>query len=67
MKRHFILDEGKVYENKNGGAYRCIGMRNDFAYLVNVKSHWRFIAHTITMYDDGTIEWDYSTNGFFEK
>ena len=67
MKRHAVLEVGKTYKNRGGGEFRCLAALTDDKYvLVNVKSHWRLTAHTITMYDDGTIEWDYSTDGFFE-
>lgn len=67
MKRHTILEVGKVYKNRGGGEFLCLGpYEGDSFCLVNIKSHWRFIAHTITTYDDATIEWDYSSHGFFE-
>ena len=31
--------------------------------MKRVKDGWTLEAHTITMYEDGTIEWDYSTGG----
>lgn len=33
--------------------------------MENVRTGWIFWAHVITMYEDGTIEWDYSTVGSF--
>ena len=67
MKRNTVLEIGKVYKNRGGGEFRCLDSYNDDSFcLVNTKSHWRLTAHNITMYDDGTIEWDYSSNGFFE-
>lgn len=35
------------------------------AQMTNVKSGWSFIACGLLMYEDGTIEWDYSKNGHF--
>ena len=67
MKRHAILEVGKVYKNRGGGKFLCLDPLSDDSFcLVNIESHWRFTAHTITLYDDGTIEWDYSAHGFFE-
>uniref|UniRef100_UPI003FF0DD19 hypothetical protein n=1 Tax=Dysosmobacter welbionis TaxID=2093857 RepID=UPI003FF0DD19 len=31
--------------------------------MKRVKDGWTLEAHTITMYEDGAIEWDYSTGG----
>ncbi len=66
MTRHARLTEGKVYRNRNGGDYLCRIVLRDGAILVNTASGWQLEAHTITRYDDGTIEWDYSTGGHFE-
>lgn len=66
MERHARLTEGKVYRNKNGGEYLCRIVLRDGAILVNTASGWQLEAHTVTKYDDGTIEWDYSTGGHFE-
>ena len=69
MKRHAALEKGNQYKNKNGNSVfecrdACAG--GDAYVLINLNSRWTFIAHIITMYDDGTIEWDYSTGGHFE-
>lgn len=68
MKRHATLEKGKQYKNKNGTSiFECRDTCPGDAYvLMNLNSRWTFIAHIITMYDDGTIEWDYSTGGRFE-
>lgn len=39
----------------------------DCSYLERVKDAWVLVAHVITMYEDGTIEWDYSTGGHFPR
>lgn len=67
MTRHATLTPGKVYTNKGGGEFLCEKVLSDGAIMTNVKSGWCSEAHTITMYDDGTIEWDYSTGGYFKK
>ena len=63
---------GTTYINKNGGAYLCgVIWKNDTpepsycASMTNIASGWTFIAHGITQYADGSIEWDYSTGGRF--
>lgn len=67
MKRHAALTEGKTYENKSGGSYLCMAQCEDGAIVKNTASGWTCHAHVITMYDDGTIEWDYSTDGHFAR
>lgn len=67
MYRGFELKAGATYKNKNGIAYKCVGRTGaDRFVLRSVSSGWTFTAVTITAYDDGAIEWDYSTGGRFE-
>lgn len=63
--RHAKLQEGQTYTNRGGGTFRCLGVTTDGAIVQNVNSGWRCFAHVITMYEDGTIEWDFSTGGSF--
>ena len=35
--------------------------------LQSVHSGWTFTAHGTKIYPDGSIEWDFSTNGRFEN
>ena len=37
------------------------------AKLQNVVSGWTFTAQGVNMYADGTIDWDFSTDGHFVK
>ena len=67
MRRNIQLLPGAVYENKGGGFYKCLRTMPDGAVMRNQKSGWQFVAHVITMYEDGTIEWDYSTGGDFRE
>ncbi|MDE6021565.1 MAG: hypothetical protein K2H01_11295 [Ruminococcus sp.] len=72
MKRnrlHFTPVVGQIYKNKNGQHYECLGVDDtlDFACMVNIVSHWRFTAHGIGIYEDNTIDWDFSSSGFFEQ
>ncbi|WP_195376961.1 hypothetical protein [Anaerotruncus rubiinfantis] len=68
MKRHAGLKRGTIYTNKGGGKFLCTSDTcNDITYFENVVSGWRLAAHCVTQYDDGTIEWDYSTGGMFAE
>ncbi len=67
MKRHAVLKRGEIY-NKHGGRYKCLqAYENGDAKMINVGSGWCFDANCVTLYDDGTIEWDFSTHGKFVK
>ena len=35
------------------------------AVLRSVKTGWTMVCHGTNMYSDGTIDWDFSTNGYF--
>lgn len=63
--RHAKLQEGQIYRNRGGGMFRCLRITSDGAIVKNIKSRWTCFAHVITMYEDGSIEWDYSTDGSF--
>ena len=62
----FTPVEGKAYENAGGGRYICLAVLSDReAKVQNTVSGWTCYAHGIVRYEDGTIEWDYSTGGHF--
>lgn len=70
-KRNAVLVEGRVYQNRGGGKFRCLASWGEpggesKAVVRNVASGWRCLAHNVTLYADGSIEWDYSTGGFFD-
>ena len=66
MKRT-VLVVGQTYKNKNGTAYRCIDHKDGGDYVMqSVASGWTLTAHGIWIYDNGEIEWDYSTEGEFK-
>lgn len=61
---------GTVYTNKGGGTFLCgdvwendTPQRSYCARMVNTKTGWTLTAHGLIQYEDGTIEWDYSTDG----
>ena len=60
---------GKVYENAGGGNYLCTShwASSETSWFMNIASGWECLAHNIVQYDDGTIEWDYSSDGHFSE
>lgn len=69
--KRIIPEEGKVYENRNGWRYLCVGVpgpqdTSDAATMQRVTDGWTLKAHNVYQYPDGTIEWDYSTGGHWE-
>lgn len=67
MRAHYVqLEPGRVYRNRGGSKYRCIAGAGDaVARMQNTASGWMLLAHGTQMYPDGTIEWNYSTEGHF--
>lgn len=61
----FFPEVGQVYRNAGGGEYRCELASGTCACMVNTKSGWSLWAHGCRIYFDGSIEWDYSTDGHF--
>ena len=67
-RRYFQPRLRQIYTNEGGGDYMCISENGDNnATMVNMISGWTFMAWGIGVYADGTIDWDWSTNGRFEK
>lgn len=69
-RRPYKPERGAVYENHGGGVFRCMttpskNLSGYYATMQNIKSGWTFQAIGIHRYQDGTIDWDYSTNGIF--
>ena len=59
-----IPREGMTYRNRNGKTYLCTQYINfTTAVMVRETDGWTLTAHEIRQYLDGTIEWDYSTDG----
>ena len=59
------IENGVIYENAGGGTYRCIRSTEDGAIMQNVRSGWTFEAVGLGIYENGTIDWDRSRNGYF--
>lgn len=55
--------EGRVYHNRNGRDYLCIGSEDGAPTMQRVTDGWTLEAHGVVQYEDGTIEWGYSTGG----
>lgn len=68
MEYNTKLTIGKEYRNRNGWYYLCTsGPKPECYTMVRTSDGWTLVAHIITMYEDGTIEWNYSTGGHWEE
>lgn len=66
MRTKFNPEIGRFYKSKGGSEYFCIAAdENGNAIMQNILSGWTFIAKGCGVYEDGTIDWDYSTGGYF--
>lgn len=68
-RQKFCPLPGQIYRNHGGGEFRCLrGLRDPYdAVMQNTASGWILQAHGCGVYPDGTIDWDYSTGGYFAK
>lgn len=71
-RNHFRPREGHIYHNHGGGTFRCMGSIMKGwggwnAIMQNVKSGWTFNAMWIHVYEDGSIDWDFSKDGRYEE
>ena len=59
---------GRIYENEGGGQFICIVSGDDInsAIMKNISSGWTFTAHGIGVYENGKIDWNHSTGGYFD-
>lgn len=66
MERNFKLIAGEAYINRNGRKYLCVAVKEPNCYTMRrIGDDWTLDAHNITRYEDGTIEWDFSSGGYF--
>ena len=65
-RKKFIPQKGKIYQVKGVGSFICL-QSDDYtnAVMQNTASKWTFIARGCAIYPDGTIDWDFSTSGYF--
>lgn len=66
-----VLAPGKIYRHRNAASGIFLCLRTDgtgaVAQLRNLVSGWTFWAHGCGFYQDGSIDWDYSTGGHFQR
>ena len=68
MTKNFKPTEGAIYKNRGGGSFICLSVfAEGIATMQNVASGWTVEAHGLVLYDDASIEWDYSSGGHFEE
>lgn len=67
MKEYPVLidpEAGKTYLNHNGSTYLCTRRIDaETAVMVRQSDGWTLVAHRTRQFEDGTIEWDHSTDG----
>lgn len=68
-RKPFEPELGYFYRNQGSNAtFRCVAKTfTGKTVLQNVRSKWTFTAHGVGKYSDNSIDWDYSTNGFYAK
>lgn len=72
-RRPYWPSRGVEYKNHGGGVFRCKGtaFRSNWhgicAKMQNVESGWTFQANGIHAYQDGSIDWNFSTGGHFAE
>lgn len=67
-RKPFTPQPGTGYWNQGGGTFDCLSVLDDGrAVMRNRASGWTLTAHGVGIYDDGSIDWDYSTDGRFEE
>lgn len=67
-RKAFSPAPGMIYNNRGGGSYRCMKTNYDGTPVFqNIASGWTLSAHGCGVYPDGSIDWDFSTGGHFEK
>ena len=71
MRIDFTPKVGETYQNQGGGTYRCLKsggfLQCNEAIMQNTKSQWTFKAVGCGIYEDGTIDWNWSKDGYFDK
>lgn len=72
-KTYFVPQVGQIYQNRNGESYLCLSVETRYllsdtaARMRRTSDGWTLVAHGLTRYEDGTIEWNYSTGGSWCK
>ena len=63
----FCPIKGETYQNEGGGFFVCINENGTNPTMENIRSGWKFTANGTGIYEDGKIDWDYSTGGHFAE
>lgn len=72
-RTYFVPVVGGVYQNRNGKSYLCMRVMEQkhpsdtMAVFKRQPDGWTLTAHGISKYEDGTVEWNYSTKGHWPK
>lgn len=69
-REKIVCRTGDVFEHRSGVKFVCIAedlTPTNAPTLKNLSSGWTFQAHGVGRYDDRTIDWDYSTGGYFDE
>lgn len=71
---------GQIYANRNGEMYRCTGNKTypddvvmqrtvelgeHWCSMIRLSDGWAVKVHGVFQYEDGSIEWRFSSNGSF--
>lgn len=69
MRTRFTPRICETFKLKNPTAeYICLKVFGEYkATLKNKKTGWTLVANGLGRYPDGSIDWDFSTEGHFEK
>ena len=68
-----FLKAGCLYKHhdREGKVIECIGLITDDKYspytalVRSTITGWTMIIHGVNQYEDGSIDWDFSTNGYW--
>ena len=83
MPNNYIIPTvGQIYRNRNGSEYRCTGnaaypddiqkerslaLGEHRASMLRLTDGWAIEVYGIHQYEDGTVEWNYSSGGSFQS
>ena len=63
-RRRYSIKKNEVVLNRNGWFFICVKEGKN-PTLMNVRTGWEMVVHGLGIYDDGKIDWDFSTGGFW--
>ena len=75
MKYPAILKNGSLYKLRDHEGYVLEVLRilrddpySDYTYRVrSVITGWTMTIHGVNQYEDGSIDWDFSTDGYYTR